>query len=138
MIYSARLSKFIDFELQANMDLARLETSNPRSPKWPSLVKKIIKKSPYCAFCGETSKTTELVGHHILPYHKFPELELEESNVLVVGETCNTGNHHLLLCHFGDFRKWNPDARELARIFLLNKQAGLECYSPILIPLVRQ
>lgn len=107
------------------------ESSHPRSPKWPAFEKRIIEAHPFCSFCGQIESKVKLVGHHIQPYHLHPDLELEESNILVVGETCTTGNHHLLLCHYGNWSKWNPDARHLAELFLKNIQEKVSDFKPV-------
>lgn len=116
-----------------HQELARIETACPRSPHWRSFEKDLIEKQPYCSFCGEEAPSTQLVGHHIVPFHLNKDLELDPNNILIVGETCTTGHHHLLLCHFGNFRKWNPDARKLSEIFLSNRKQSISTFNPILI-----
>lgn len=81
-----------------------------RSPKWEGVRKKHLASNPTCAACGGAD---HLQVHHLKPFHLFPELELEPSNlitlcekVLVDADTKND-NHHLELGHSGDFHKNN-------------------------------
>lgn len=122
---------FLTIDPVAQMDW--IEAQAPRSPKWRAFVDKLVAKHPFCAFCGETEPSTRLIGHHIIPYHVRPDLELTESNIMIVGDSCSTGNHHLFACHFGNFSKWNPDAIELAETFLQNRMRKLDGYEPIRI-----
>lgn len=113
-----------------NVQLA-IEKRHSRSSKWHGFEKELIQETPFCCICGEVATKTQLVGHHILPYHKYPELELDRENIIIVGNTCTTGQHHLAICHYGDFRKWNPDVRELARLILDNRKQPLSSFHPL-------
>ena len=55
-----------------------------RSSKWGSLEKKILSEHPVCEVCG-TNKHLQV--HHIKPFHLYPELELDENNLIVVFST---------------------------------------------------
>ncbi len=52
-----------------------------RSNKWDDLQKDFLKKQPVCQVCGTDKK---LQVHHKKPFHLFPELELEESNLVTL------------------------------------------------------
>jgi 5-methylcytosine-specific restriction protein A len=69
-----------------------------RSPHWPVTRDVFLRVNPACAVCG-TKKKLEV--HHVKPFHLFPHLELEQSNLIALCEP-----HHLLfghLCHWGSY-----------------------------------
>jgi hypothetical protein len=83
-----------------------VKADTERSSKWPTFRKHVLEKHPFCAYCGGTEK---LQVHHINPFHLHPELELDETNVIVLCEVPET-DHHLHIGHLGDFRSvGNPD-----------------------------
>lgn len=88
--------------------LRAVAADKERSGKWAALRKKVIVAHPYCAYCGGTEK---LQSHHIRPFHLHPELELVESNVIVLCETEGT-DHHLRIGHAGNFKDENPNVVE--------------------------
>lgn len=80
-----------------------------RSDKWEAFAKKCKAAHPYCAYCGGTAK---LQAHHIAPFHLHPELELDESNVIILCELPDS-DHHLHIGHLGNFKsEGNPHVRE--------------------------
>ena len=84
-----------------------------RSGKWASFRKEFLRKNPLCAVCNK--KGTLLSpneAHHIKLFNKFPELELVESNVIVL---CR--EHHFWFGHLGDFKSFNSKIREDAEIW---------------------
>jgi hypothetical protein len=82
-----------------------------RSSKWSSLEKKFLQKHSKCEIC---SSTNHLQVHHIKPFHLYPELELDENNLitLCMGEK----ECHLLIAHGDSFRCYNPNLREHVEI----------------------
>lgn len=78
-----------------------------RSSQWSKVRDAAIKESPECQVCGNSTKK-QLVVHHKKPFHLYPELELEPSNLAVV---CEDGpghlNCHLVVGHTGNFRQYN-------------------------------
>jgi len=78
----------------------------PRSPSWRKIRASHLEIEPRCLVCNGTE---ELTVHHWKPYHLFPELELERSNL---GTLCERLHCHLI-SHGGDYRAWIPDGREL-------------------------
>lgn len=109
--------------------LTSLLTGKPnvaRSPKWPATQKAHPEMQPACARCGGKAK---LNVHHIKPYHLYPELELEPSNLITLCESNNGGvNCHLAFGHLGDFKSYNVNvAQDSAAWFvkLLNKPFGI-------------
>jgi hypothetical protein len=88
-----------------------------RSNKWSLVRKLFLNKNPNCAVCSGTIK---LEVHHIKPFHLFPELELEESNLITLCEGNKVINCHLVPGHSFNYKKFNPnvieDAKRLAEI----------------------
>lgn len=75
-------------------------TDSRRSPKWSALRNRFLADHPACCVCGAKSTTV----HHAKPFHLFPALELEESNLRSMCDRC-----HLLIGHLGNFQNYNPD-----------------------------
>jgi 5-methylcytosine-specific restriction protein A len=93
-------------------------TKVPRSGKWPAVQAAHIKAHPYCAACGAKDDAhTGLNVHHILPYHLYPEHELDPLNLVTLCEP--KGDKwsrfcHLALGHRGDFKSFEPDIVKIA------------------------
>jgi len=75
-----------------------------RSSQWSDLRNSFLEKYPYCVACGTNN---DLNVHHIKPYHLFPELELEESNLITLCQY-RPRNCHFALGHLFDWRAWDP------------------------------
>jgi 5-methylcytosine-specific restriction enzyme A len=74
-----------------------------RSSRWSHVRNEHIKKFPECAVCG---KTENLTVHHKKPFHVFPELELEPTNLVTLCESA--GMHcHITFGHLGSFKSYN-------------------------------
>lgn len=81
-----------------------------RSSRWASVRRLHIKD--FCECCGiKGTLLKPLEVHHILPFNKFPHLELEPTNFITVCRTC-----HLLLAHLGSFKSYNKDIKEDAQV----------------------
>ena len=81
--------------------------SKERSHKWPAVERKFKKLNPICEVCKSNQK---LNVHHIKPFHLFPELELEPTNLMTL---CMSEREcHLKIGHGGNFRAYNPDVVE--------------------------
>jgi 5-methylcytosine-specific restriction endonuclease McrA len=78
------------------------------SDEWRALRYQVLKKfGATCQCCGATPKTGRQVHvDHIKPRSKYPELELEFSNLQVLCEDCNLGKLHL------DETDWRPEEVE--------------------------
>lgn len=74
-----------------------------RAGRWDTVRDAHVKGQPACAVCG-TKSGVEV--HHVRPYHLFPELELDPTNLITL---CR--EHHLWWGHLGDFKSWNPEVR---------------------------
>ncbi len=88
-----------------SLEFARTQ-GRPRSGQWRAFQAKLIEGHPFCAACG---RNHGLIAHHILPFWKYPKLELVESNILILGED-GTINCHLWIGHLGSFFSWNVNA----------------------------
>lgn len=93
-----------------------IEFTTGRSSEWQSVRGKFIKSNPRCEACGTLK---DLNVHHIKPYHKYPELELDMSNLITL---CRT--HHYYIGHDPDgpwkpekpsWSKWNVNVRADAK-----------------------
>lgn len=90
-----------------------------RNSQWPTFLRNFLNKHPLCWGCGRKATT----GHHIVPYHEDPLLELVESNIAPVDLPC-----HFVLCHLGNWRLTLPK-RDLLRhltqhVMLVNQHKG--------------
>ena len=81
-----------------------------RSKLWPKIRDMFIKKYRKCAICGGSKK---LEVHHKKPFHLYPELELDNNNLVVLCENKKYGaNCHLLFGHLGNYKRYNPNIDE--------------------------
>ena len=76
-----------------------------RSPHWPAVEHAHLKEQPTCAACGGDKN---LNVHHKKPFHLYPELELEPTNLITL---CMDGDKdcHIKLGHGGSFKAYNPN-----------------------------
>ena len=74
-----------------------------RSPKWPRVQDKHLKKFPTCAACGGIAN---LNVHHKKPFHLFPEHELDLNNLITL---CMDKECHEKIGHGGNFKDYNPE-----------------------------
>lgn len=97
----------------------------PRSPLWAKLREKFIADNSSCMACGQRD---DLSVHHIRPFHLFPELELEPTNLVTL---CEKGpgsiNCHLVIGHGGNWSRYNLSVVQFARTFF-------EFYKEVTIP----
>ena len=80
-----------------------------RSSSWPRVSAAFLEVHRQCCVCGKRSK----VAHHERPFHLFPELELDAANLM---PTCGGDECHRFVLHAGDYRAWNPQARDDAAL----------------------
>lgn len=90
----------------------KAELGNKRSGQWPAVEKAHLEKQPNCMVCNRSEK---LNVHHIKPFHIYPDLELDPSNLITLCESDKGGvNCHLHYGHLGNFKSFNenviPDA----------------------------
>ena len=87
-----------------------------RNSNWNKFVKDlIIVRGNKCEITGGAKK---LIGHHIIPFHKRPDLEMVKENIIIVSEKVFGSNIHLAMCHLGNFKSWNPNIEEDAKMWL--------------------
>jgi 5-methylcytosine-specific restriction endonuclease McrA len=79
-----------------------------RSPHWPAVQHHHIQQFPTCEACGGN---VNLNVHHKQPFHLYPELELEPSNLITL---CMDGDKdcHIKLGHGSNFKAYNPNVVE--------------------------
>ena len=68
--------------------------SKKRSPQWDNVRDEHVLNNPTCAACGSIKR---IQVHHIQPYHLYPELELEPTNLITL--CMDVEECHLLLGH---------------------------------------
>jgi 5-methylcytosine-specific restriction protein A len=86
-----------------------------RSTKWPKVRKAHLEKHPTCAVCNST---IQLEVHHIVPFARDPEKELDPDNLITLCENSNDGViSHLLFGHLGNYQYLNPDVVKDAKIW---------------------
>lgn len=85
-----------------------------RSSEWLSLRKTILSLAPYCSACGSKHN---LNVHHIIPFHLRPDLELQQSNLIVLCEN-KTLNCHLAFGHLMNWKSYNSKVVEDSAKFL--------------------
>lgn len=79
-----------------------IEIFSTRSKDWSKVRRKHLKKQPTCAACGNSKN---LQVHHIKPVHEYPELELEESNLITLcAKPC-----HIVFGHLKNWKSWNTE-----------------------------
>lgn len=84
-----------------------------RSDKWPAVRDAHLKRSPSCVCCG---RRTDLNVHHVKPYHLFPELELDDGNLVTLCE--GPSNCHWLVGHRGlSWETYQPDVTRAATAY---------------------
>ncbi|MCE5268517.1 MAG: HNH endonuclease [Planctomycetaceae bacterium] len=91
-----------------------------RSGRWPEVRKAYLADHPSCEACGCGEKCDV---HHIRPFHAYPALELEPSNLIALCPRC-----HLVFGHLGDWHAWNPCVREDAARHL--RRVQVRPYTP--------
>jgi 5-methylcytosine-specific restriction enzyme A len=96
-----------------------------RSGHWPVVAHAHLVAHPLCEACGCGVKAL-LNVHHIHPFHEFPQLELEETNLITLCES-PSHNCHLIFGHLLKWSSWNLDVVHDAkwyRVKLANRPGG--------------
>lgn len=77
-----------------------------RSSRWPTVRKNFLGNKP-CALCGGMDKREV---HHKQSFKEHPELELLESNLIVLCESKKWGvTCHQFFGHLGDYKRINDN-----------------------------
>lgn len=85
--------------------------ASARSGEWPRVRAEFLRTHPVCAVCGATK---DLEVHHVIPFHKRPDLELAKENLIVVCR--GKRNDHFYQAHSADWRAANPHIAEDAAL----------------------
>lgn len=91
-----------------------------RSYRWHAFCQDRIDEHPYCAACG-TKVRKLLRGHHKVPFHIDPTLELVKENVMILCES-PSHNCHLVFGHLLDWSSYNVNAEQDAAAWLAKIQ----------------
>lgn len=92
-----------------------------RSPEWSRIEREHLLREPACAACGHKRK---LQVHHIKPFHLYPQLELDPSNLITLCEARGR-DHHLLLGHLNNWEAYNPHVRNDVKRFYRKNAAQI-------------
>jgi len=85
-----------------------------RSSEWSKVRKQHLKDHPACDACGGTKN---LQVHHVRSFATHPELELQDSNFLVLCEGMER-NCHRMIGHLNSYLSINETSREDAAYWL--------------------
>lgn len=85
------------------------ESRHTRSSQWPAIERRFLRANPTCAACGGRER---LNVHHVIPFHRRPDLELVETNLitLCMGVSLHC---HLMIGHGDNFKAYVPRLRLL-------------------------
>lgn len=106
------LNQIKHFSRVAHSLIRENSKSKKRSAHWNYVRDQFIEVNPYCEACGSSEK---LQVHHIMPFSNRPDLELLDSNLIVLCMSIN--ECHLFLGHGGSFKTYNPNVEQDARNF---------------------
>ena len=101
-----------------NIDMGQTVANTQRSGKWPAVERAYLRKHPVCAVC---SGRKHVNAHHILPFHLYPDRELDRDNLITLCR--GPFNCHLLFGHLGDYKGFNPLVRADAEIWRFRLRA---------------
>jgi 5-methylcytosine-specific restriction endonuclease McrA len=85
-------------------------TNTPRDNRFTRAAKTWLADQT-CAACG---RSDHLEAHHVLPFHLYPQFEMDPRNWIALGRHPDHLNCHLIVGHLGDYEAFNPLVRELA------------------------
>jgi cytochrome c553 len=89
--------------------------ASERSGQWRGVRDAYVAAHPTCEACGDKDAVQV---HHVLPFHLWPEKELDPTNLITLCPRC-----HIALGHLGDFRAFNPLVRQDAARHLAEVKA---------------
>lgn len=84
-------------------DVTAVSGERQRSPKWETFRREFLKVNNECAACGSVR---DLEVHHVVPYQRRPDLELDSENCITL---CR--DDHFTFGHLKDWRSWNETVR---------------------------
>lgn len=112
----------------------RKPLESTRSPHWEAVRRVWIHAYPSCAACGGTAS---LQVHHIKPFHKHPDLELDIDNLITLCEA-EARNCHYCFGHGYCWRGWNPQVVEDAARFLSRVRESAALADPPAAPQIEE
>ena len=86
-----------------------ITSKSKRSSRWPAVERQWKKEHPKCAACGSEIRVQV---HHKQPFHLYPALELDETNLISL--CMDKLDCHLLIGHGGSFKAFVPSVAVLA------------------------
>ena len=97
---------------------------SPRSGAWPRVRAEHLERRPACEACG---KKKAVQVHHVKPFHEYPELELEPTNLMTLCPWCHFHHGHDRDGYWGtkyqpNWSDVNPNARRDAAAWLAGKR----------------
>ena len=119
-----------------NGAIVGLQHGVARSPHWPTVEKAFKAKFPDCIACSEedAGKYPIQVHHALVPFHLAvlagrPDLELDFRNLRSLCETEKgrpAKDHHISLGHLMNFRSWNKNLDEDAKVYRSQAEKMIE------------
>lgn len=107
-----KLNSLVTYGQKLHSKFRELKKTHLRSSHWKKVREDFLDENPFCAACGSHKN---LQVHHIRPYHLWPELELDPSNLISL--CMDTDDCHLHIGHGGNFSCYNPRVKENAESF---------------------
>lgn len=92
----------------------KVPKGSKRSGKWAAVRREYLQTNNRCAACGYHKK---LQVHHKKPFHLYPELELDSTNLITLCDTRGSLNCHVTFGHLGYYRSYNQDVDSDAAIW---------------------
>lgn len=83
-----------------------------RDPRWRALRQAWVREHPACVVCG-SKRLLEV--HHKKPFHLFPHLELERSNLMTLCQGSRGANCHFLVGHGCDWSRYVKEPELVAQ-----------------------
>jgi hypothetical protein len=115
------LKEILDWvgEIVSSCKVLTVKKLKRRHPKWKLLRDGFI-TGKKCAACGGKE---HLQAHHKKPFHLFPELELEEKNLIVLCEHPSK-NCHFVFGHLMNWSTYNHDIDNTISYFQILKKTA--------------
>jgi 5-methylcytosine-specific restriction endonuclease McrA len=104
---SSRLHRLLKKMIRTLLNLFAGKPIEARSPRWPAVRKEWLTVHNCCAAC---QTTTALEVHHIEPFSKHPERELDPTNFITLCE--GSRQCHLRIGHSFNWQAVNPHSVE--------------------------
>lgn len=115
------LKEILDWvgEIVSSCKVLTVKKVKRRHPKWKLLRDNFV-NGKKCAACGGKE---QLQAHHKKPFHLFPELELDEKNLIVLCEHPSK-NCHFVFGHLMNWSTYNHDIDNTLSYFQILKKTA--------------